>query len=618
MIPYQLVFQGEKSDITIIMCSYCSKRFETVQQHEQHRCRKESSCRAECLSCKNPYCDHKVSKNGCSLEKDAETCSDETQSGGEGKSNPTLEVSNTNSPNYRCCICNKDVPNIPYLIRHIKYHMSRKTEVVQPEQCSHCRKVFTNKQQLARHEATHKDVRPFKCEKCDKVFKSADSVKRHMYVHSDTKPFSCPICNKQFKAKHLMKKHEETHSDVKNYECPKCGKKFKARNSLRDHLLVHNGTRPYKCDECDQAFYRRSHLATHKTIHSEVKPFMCQVCEKCFGRREHLKVHERIHNGEKPFKCNQCDRSFNQQAGLQAHLVSHSDKRPFTCLKCKKSFKYPSQIKHHACRPDEVIGPCNGLPLNTADTTSTSQESGESTQTTPSTVDIANVTRAPTFEPENTIILIQIDKTPSGSESAMSVNIVTTHQNNTQLHDTTASTADVGLEGRKDAPNIEVVSNFIPGNTQAVSEHISETAQTATNTQTTLNSETSFFSSLNTMETQAGRKHVVEPQNNLRNVDFQHVTVTERCTQARYVTNTNTLTSYSSRHESVTSTHQHNAISGRADAAISDIVTGTEPHACIGVSHEITVGAQSNNLPAQRANAVWSHGEVTNVVRNYR
>ena len=490
--------------------------------------------------------------------------------------------------------------------------MSKKTSVVQPEQCNHCRKVFTNKQQLARHEATHKDVRPFKCEKCDKVFKSADSVKRHMYVHSDTKPFSCSICNKQFKAKHLMKKHEETHSDVKNYECPKCGKKFKARNSLRDHLLVHNGTRPYKCDECDQAFYRRSHLATHKTIHSEVKPFVCQVCGKGFGRREHLKVHERIHNGEKPFKCNQCDRSFNQQAGLQAHLVSHSDKRPFTCLKCKKCFKYPSQVKHHACRPDEVIGPCNSLPLNTADATSTSQGSEESLQSTPSTVDISNVT--PTSDPENTIILIQIDKTSSGSESAMSVNIVTTHQRNTQLHDATASIADVGLEGRKDTPNTEVVSSFMPGNTQAVSE----TAQTATNTQTTLNSEKSFFSSSNTMERQAGVKDIVETQTNSRNVDFQHVPVTERCTQASYVNNTNTLTSYSSIHERVRSTHQHNTVSGRADAGISDFVTGTQPHAFIGVSHEIIVGAQSNNLPAQQANAVWSHGEVANVVRNYR
>ena len=69
MIPYQLVFKGEKSDIAMVMCSYCNKKFETVQQHEQHQCRKEGSCSAGCLSCEKSYIDHKAPKNGCSLEK---------------------------------------------------------------------------------------------------------------------------------------------------------------------------------------------------------------------------------------------------------------------------------------------------------------------------------------------------------------------------------------------------------------------------------------------------------------------------------------------------------------------------------------------------------------------
>ena len=546
-----------------------------------------------------------------------ETIKEETERSIEGKTDVTPDVRNTNSKTYRCCICNKDYANMPYIIRHIKYHMGKKTDVPQPKQCDYCNKLFTTKQQLSRHVATHKDVRAFKCEQCDKLFKTGESVKRHMYVHSDARPFSCSICSKQFKAKHLMKKHEETHSDEKNHECPKCGKKFKARNSLRDHLLVHNGTRPYKCDECDQAFYRRSHLATHKTTHSEVKPFSCKCCEKSFGRREHLTVHERIHSGEKPFKCDQCDRSFNQQSGLQAHRISHSDERPYTCLKCKKCFKYRSQTRHHTCRPDE-IGPCMIVvnevaslnptnPRKTADATSGNKNSEEGQLKTPSTVETS------TLGPENAVILIQIENTPRVNETAMSVDVVTTHENNVPSHDAIVSTAGVGVEARNDHPNAEKVWDFASENITAISKDISKSARTATNTRTSPNPEISFFSPLNSLEVSAGEKHgntVVETEDN-----FSHVAVTERCiSHASYVNNT--LTSCSSAEGSVPSMHQQKMESETSNTGISDIVPGTYAQVCMGISHGVTVGAQGNSLTEERANNVWPHSDVSHVVRS--
>ncbi|CAB4008673.1 zinc finger OZF-like [Paramuricea clavata] len=615
MIPYEVIKEG-KSDMTMIKCGCCSKIFKTIQQHEQHRCRKENKFNNECLSCKKPYTDHLVPQNDNNLHKDHKASHEETEPSSEDKVKTTPEEPTTNPQLYRCCVCNKKYPNMPYMVRHIKYHMTRKRDL-QAEQCSHCDKVFTTKQQLARHEATHKDVRSFKCEKCEKLFKTADSVKRHMYVHSDARPFSCHICHKEFKAKHLMKKHEETHSDVKNYECAKCGKKFKARNSLRDHLLVHNGTRPYKCDECNQAFYRRSHLATHKTIHSEVKPFSCKVCEKSFGRREHLKVHERIHSGEKPFQCNQCERSFNQQAGLQAHLISHSDERPYTCLTCKKSFKYQSQIKHHACKPDEIgrsmvnvhggntslMEVENSEPttaLNTPETTINSQESQEY-PTTPSTPDISNV--MPTSETENTIIVIQIENTPHSNERAMSVDMVTTHENDTG---SVAKTNVPGTNTNKDVrPTIsegerntainQTDRDSERDNITTISEGISESAQTTTNTrvnyeerhpsitnsETTLATSQSNITNVDILETHAmltetrvkerHANYAVHTQTkfnsvpgSVTNVDFPHATVTETCSQARYVNNTNNLSRYGSAQENIT-LHEYIAERERLD-----------------------------------------------------
>ena len=68
MIPYEVIKKG-KSDMTMIKCGCCSKIFKTVQQHEQHRCRKENNFNNECLSCKKPYTDHLVPQNDNNIHK---------------------------------------------------------------------------------------------------------------------------------------------------------------------------------------------------------------------------------------------------------------------------------------------------------------------------------------------------------------------------------------------------------------------------------------------------------------------------------------------------------------------------------------------------------------------
>ena len=344
----------------------------------------------------------------------------------ENQSSVAAEIPDKPQLAYACCVCKKIFQDLFSAVRHIKSHvtrLSRKGEFAM--HCGECGKGFTTKQQLSKHETVHSDVRPFKCDVCDKWFKTPDNVKRHMIVHNDVKPFSCTTCGKNFKAKQMLRKHMEIHTDQRVYECPKCDKKYKAKNSLRDHLRVHSGQRPYKCQQCDQAFYRPSHLATHKVVHSNVKPFACKDCDKKFGRKEHLKVHERIHSGEKPFKCKLCDRAFNQQAGLQAHMVSHSEERPHACPKCNKAFKYPSQIKHHACKPE--LRPSMVFDRNIVDTCG-SQETfsdpvGEATSdvTDPRSVkdQITNDPGGVCLNPSETIILIQIQNDHQHMQSVL-------------------------------------------------------------------------------------------------------------------------------------------------------------------------------------------------------
>ena len=502
----------------------------------------------------------------------------------------TLEETKTELQFFCCCICSKKYPNIGNMVRHIKYHLRKKTDS-QPEQCSHCDKVFSSKQQLTRHEATHKDTRAFQCEECLKLFKTADGVKRHMYVHSDEKPFSCRICRKEFKAKHLMRKHEETHSEKKNYECQKCGKRFKARNSLRDHLLVHNGTRPYKCDECDQAFYRRSHLATHKIVHSEVKPFSCKVCEKCFGRREHLRVHERIHSGEKPFKCTQCERSFNQQAGLQAHLVSHSDDRPHACSTCKKTFKYQSQIKHHACKPEEIV-PCSMVDVRVTSNTMEEEDSEPTTVVNNTLAEnsqegLENAGNSLTTKvsdlgttSEDTIILIQIENTGSTDDTAMSVDVVTTRKKDGELG------LSHSMAGRS---AVEPEENTIPRLAQSDAEVNAERGDS---------SATTIFGTIGGRQgngTMGSEANLPIASQNVENVDFSATNVPRRHSQEAI----NTLSGSTSAHGDFIRTHLCSATGGiNAGTQVSQGYTTS-------VAHGYAMGEPCNHL-TQHGIVGWS------------
>lgn len=426
-----------------------------------------------------------------------------------------------------------------------------------------------------------------------------------------------------------MKKHQETHSDVMNYECTRCGKKFKARNSLRDHLLVHDGIRPYKCDLCDQTFVRRSHVATHKIIHSEVKPFSCKVCQKCFGRREHLRVHERIHSGEKPFHCTKCERSFNQQAGLQAHLMSHSDERPHSCSTCGKSFKYPSQIKHHACKPD-MISPCM-VDLRGANTSITEKQTVTTIQESKDIeVNFSDVVETPNVESasstEDTVILIQIDNSlhdVGNEENAISVDVVTATGNRTESQQANVTNAYQLQDSERvtifresmsqDAKTIATVAQIGSDKRYPNIVNLQTTRVTTPSDMSTAGSHDTFAAA--GKETNCTMDTSVL---NLKAADFS-----PKHPRELYVRDTNAVTKYGSPQEGgIASEHQHNTGSGRANTKAYSIVTAfahrdssVSQSKNIATSHEISQ-RQNTNFTQQHSNTVLPHEEVTPLVGN--
>lgn len=189
-----------------------------------------------------------------------------------------------------------------------------------------CRKGFTLRAYLNRHQLAPEDEKHFYCQECGKAFSQRDKLKNHERTHSGEKPFSCSHCDKAFSQRDRMKNHERTHHGV--------GLEAGGPNGV----LIANGTgeggqngvmylpreRPYLCGVCHKSFARKDHLRKHQRTHTGERPFQCGVCMKAFSRRDHLKKHQRTHSGEKPYECFVCSKAYSRKDHLNKHERTHT------------------------------------------------------------------------------------------------------------------------------------------------------------------------------------------------------------------------------------------------------------------------------------------------------
>ncbi|KAG8173154.1 hypothetical protein JTE90_002694, partial [Oedothorax gibbosus] len=87
--------------------------------------------------------------------------------------------------------------------------------------CDKCRKTFSNKSHLTRHQKTHANViTSYTCSICDKFFTRKDVLTRHMKSH-DSEEYVCPKCPKTFVRKDVLTRHMTTHTkSVKRSQSP--------------------------------------------------------------------------------------------------------------------------------------------------------------------------------------------------------------------------------------------------------------------------------------------------------------------------------------------------------------------------------------------------------------
>ncbi|XP_054152772.1 zinc finger protein 616-like [Oppia nitens] len=100
-------------------------------------------------------------------------------------------------------------------------------------------------ERLKKHmERVHEDIpRTMKCHwpGCDKTFKFAYSLTKHMKIHN--KPhLPCPHCNKLFTTKEYLNLHVATHTGSLRVICPikGCNIEISSKNNIRHHMRVHH------------------------------------------------------------------------------------------------------------------------------------------------------------------------------------------------------------------------------------------------------------------------------------------------------------------------------------------------------------------------------------------
>lgn len=129
--------------------------------------------------------------------------------------------------------------------------------------CEECGKKCKTYWALRDHQLTHSTERPLKCSHCDKLFKNKQTLKIHEDIHNETN-YICVICGLKLNTRRTLRMHMVVHSDQKQHKCDYCGNEYKRAKALKNHLILHTGLKPYSCDFCDRTFANGSNCRSHK------------------------------------------------------------------------------------------------------------------------------------------------------------------------------------------------------------------------------------------------------------------------------------------------------------------------------------------------------------------
>ncbi|XP_055618902.1 zinc finger protein 84-like [Toxorhynchites rutilus septentrionalis] len=366
------VWEGRKSNFP---CSKCDRKFPSMKTMRIHFSLKhpEVPVRFKCTVCsklfkhKTSLRDHMANHTGqqpygcvhCEERFVRKKDMERHLEAAHGADGATIEHKET----FACGYCPRKLLSKTARALHIRHHHSDKEDFTKqvllslPDSlvCSHCDKVFTNRNTLKLHVLNHLGKLPHQCDQCDAGFyKPADLLKHKQRYHTGgsslslASRFKCAYCPRIFIRKSarryhhtvfhgmLSKKnvpakpgakkrikpdpdmeypcalcslvfvtvpmlethHQQHHSDQEFfYKCPHCPKRTTHRNTYLSHIKVHVGGYRHPCDECNAQFDRRILLVSHKRLYhstsgKETPRFQCSLCPREFIRNQDRVRHQ--------------------------------------------------------------------------------------------------------------------------------------------------------------------------------------------------------------------------------------------------------------------------------------------------------------------------------------
>lgn len=245
--------------------------------------------------------------------------------------------------------------------------------------CDVCGVNFTREDSYNRHKTNkHKTVEDLnhRCDLCGIKFKRRDILLRHIKtVHSDEQgSFCCNICNTTFNRKTNFMRHlDNLYSSEGNpaNACEKCPESFCTTSSLKAHLETkhmvevdqsnlknqaqENATSEvHKCLFCGKSFVRKRNLINHrKLVHKDnVIDLRCLLCWRKFTSKANLERHqEEIYkDGIAKNKCDNCGKQFCTNKHMRSHVNSVHTQDQFVCEYCDQSFITSSNLTKHSKR----------------------------------------------------------------------------------------------------------------------------------------------------------------------------------------------------------------------------------------------------------------------------
>ncbi|ELU15833.1 hypothetical protein CAPTEDRAFT_226723 [Capitella teleta] len=201
-----------------------------------------------------------------------------------------VRVWHSQEPNYQS-VMNKCVAKVRRSRRDVRNLLRRKRELLAKEgkkfQCSHCDKMFVNRNHCIRHvrhwclnnpDRTQKHL----CQKCSFKSSSEKKLSTHMTkVHGDPpKVYTCETCNTSYKSHRALTTHrnrahekrDEAQLEVpRSHVCEICGWISKREIEHKVHIHKHSANHTYVCHVCGAEV--KCHVSPMDKI-----PVICPPC----------------------------------------------------------------------------------------------------------------------------------------------------------------------------------------------------------------------------------------------------------------------------------------------------------------------------------------------------